>query len=73
MIENARRKKAEEAMLADFIERGGMTAQDNISKGSYFILHDVCYQALRAIPKGTEVKPGTNCAKRDLNEMIGGN
>lgn len=54
-------------------ERTDMTARDNISKGGYFILHDTCYQALRAIPKGTEVIPGANCIKKDLNEMIGGN
>ena len=72
MIENARRKKAEEAMLANYLENGGMKAKDNYPKGTYFILHDVCYQALQSIPKGTEVKPGINAAERNLNELMNG-
>lgn len=50
-----------------------MTARDNISKGSAFILHDVAYRATKAIVKGTAVEPGKNCLKINLDEMIGGN
>lgn len=53
--------------------RTDMTARDNIGKGGYFILHDVAYRALTAIVKGTEVQPGKNCVKVNLNEVIGGN
>ena len=49
-----------------------MTARDNISKGGYFILHDVAYQAVTAIVKGNEVIPGKNCVAVNLNEIIGG-
>lgn len=54
-------------------EKTDMTAMDNIGKGKYFILHDICYLALQAIVKGTEVVPGKNCIKKDLSEMMGGN
>ena len=50
-----------------------MTARDNYPKGSYFIMHDVLYLAIQAIPKGTEVKPGKNCVIKSLNELNGGN
>lgn len=49
-----------------------MTAKMDTSKGQYFILHDVLYQAIRAIPKGSEVKPNDNCVIKQLNEL-GGN
>ena len=49
-----------------------MTAKMDTSKGQYFILHDVLYQAIRAIPKGSEVKPNDNCVVKSLNEL-GGN
>lgn len=50
-----------------------MTVLDDIGKGKYFILHDVCYKALRAIPAGAEAKPGNNCVKVNLNDIVGGN
>lgn len=53
-------------------ERNGNTAKADISNGQYFILHDVCYQAVRAIPKGSEIKPNDNCVTKPLNEL-GGN
>lgn len=52
--------------------RTDMTARDNISKGGYFIMHDVAYQAQTAIVKGAEVIPGKNCVAINLNEIIGG-
>ena len=53
--------------------RTDMSAKDNYPKGCYFIMHDVLYQALRSIPKGTEVKPNENCIAKPLNELNGGN
>lgn len=53
-------------------ERNGNTAKADIGKGQYFILHDVCYQAVRVILKGTEIKPNDNCVVKSLNEL-GGN
>ena len=47
-----------------------MAAKDNYPKGSYFVLHDVVYQATRAIAKGTEVKPGYNCVKKSLEDLV---
>ena len=52
--------------------RTDMTARENYPKSSYFIMHDTLYQAIRAIPKGTQVKPGENCIAKSLNEL-GGN
>ena len=52
--------------------RTDMTARDNITKGGYFILHDVAYQAVAAIVKGTEVVPGKNCVAVNLNDIMGG-
>lgn len=52
--------------------RTDMTVRDNINKGGYFILHDVLYQAIQALPKGTEARPGKNCVAKSLNEL-GGN
>ena len=53
--------------------RTDMRAKEDIPKGNYFILHDVLYQALRAIPKGSLVKPNENCVAKSLNELNGGN
>lgn len=46
-----------------------MTAKDNYAKGAYFVMHDVIYQATRAIERGTEVRPGYNCAKKSLGDL----
>lgn len=50
-----------------------MTVRNDVQKNGYFILHDVCYQALRAIPEGAEAVPGRNCVEVNLNEIMGGN
>lgn len=55
------------------VEKTDMTVLDNVQKGGCFILHDVAYKALQALPKGTWAEPGKNCVKINLNEMIGGN
>ena len=60
-------------LMSEAAFKTDMTSKNNVAKGGYFILHDVCYQAIRAIPKGTEVVPGVNCIQKDINEMIGGN
>ena len=52
--------------------RTDMTVKDNVLKGGYFILHDVLYQALRAIPAGSTAKPNDNCVVKSLSEL-GGN
>ncbi len=54
-------------------QRNDMTVKGNVPKGGLFILHDVIYQAVRALPQGTEAKPGDNCVAKSLNEMNGGN
>lgn len=46
-----------------------MTAKENYSKGTFFIMHDTVYMATRAIVKGTEVKPGYNCATKSLEDL----
>ena len=51
------------------MEMADMSVKDNISKGGYFILHDVVYQATIALPKGTEAKPGQNCTVKSLNDL----
>ena len=50
-------------------ELTSMTAKQNYPKGTYFVLHDVVYQAVRAIEKGTEVKPGYNCIMKSLEDL----
>ena len=50
-------------------ELTSMTAKDNYTKGSYFVLHDIVYQATRAIVKGSEVKPGYNCIQKSLGDL----
>lgn len=47
-----------------------MTAKDDITKGSYFVLHDEIYLAVYAILKGTEIQPGYNCEKITLSDII---
>ena len=54
-------------------EQNNMAVRNDIEKGRYFVLHDICYQALRAIPKGAEAKPGSNCIAVDINDILGGN
>ena len=50
-----------------------MTAKENISKGSYFVLHDVVYRATSAIVRGKEIKQGRNCERATLTEAVGNN
>lgn len=47
-----------------------MIVQENVVKGGCFILHDTIYQALVALPKGTEIKAGKNCIVKNLNDLI---
>lgn len=54
------------------MERNDMRVRDDVGKDKFFILHDVCYQALRAIPEGAEAKPGSNCVEVNLNDIVGG-
>lgn len=55
------------------MERNDMRVRDNVAENQYFILHDICYQAMRAIPEGAEAKPGVNCVTVNLNDIMGGN
>ena len=48
-------------------QQNDMTVKENVPKGGYFILHDVMYQAIQALPKGAEAKPGKNCFVTSLN------
>ena len=61
------RLKSEAEMKTD------MTVNADVPKGGFFILHDVLYQALRAIPSGSKAKPQENCVAKSLNELNGGN
>ena len=56
-------------MREKILELTSMEAKENYSKGAYFVMHDVIYQATRPIVKGTEVKPGYNCAKKSLGDL----
>ena len=56
-------------MREAILELTSMEAKENYSKGTYFVMHDVIYQATRPIVKGTEVKPGYNCAKKSLGDL----
>lgn len=56
-------------MRAKILELTSMEAKENYSKGTYFVMHDVIYQATRPIVKGTDVKPGYNCAKKSLGDL----
>ena len=47
-----------------------MAARDNISQGSYFVLHDEVYQATDPIVKGSEIRPGRNCEKKALDDIL---
>ena len=53
--------------------KSDMTVKNDVPKGGYFILHDMLYQALRAIPAGGKAKPQENCIVKSLNELNGGN
>lgn len=57
-------------MRMKIAELTSMTAKDNIPQGSYFVLHDVIYRATYPIVKGTEIRPGYNCQKKNLDELI---
>ena len=56
-------------MRAAIAELQSMKAKENYAKGAFFVLHDVIYQATRAIVKGTEVKPGVNCVQKSLGDL----
>lgn len=56
-------------MREKILELTSMEAKENYAKGTYFVMHDVIYQATRPIVKGTEVKPGYNCAKKSLGDL----
>lgn len=58
-------------MREKIAELTSMTAKENYSKGTYFVLHDVVYLATRPIVKGTEVKPGINCIKKSYADLKG--
>lgn len=60
-------------MREKIAELTGFTAKDNISKGSYFVLHDEVYLAVDPIVKGTEIRPGRNCVKKTLDDIKEGN
>ena len=55
----------------DYIEPS-MMAEDNIPKQSFFMHNGIVYQATRAIPRGSEIKPNVNCAVKSFNDMVGG-
>lgn len=50
-------------------ERTSMTARENYPQDAIFVLHDVIYQAIKAIPKGAEIVPNLNCIIKNLNEI----
>lgn len=56
----------------DLPETTGMYAQTDIPKGGLFIAHDTVYRATEAILKGAEIRPGRNCDKTTLNEIVEG-
>lgn len=56
----------------DLPETTGMYAQTDIPKGGLFIAHDTVYRATEAILKGAEIRPGRNCDKTTLNEIMEG-
>lgn len=56
-------------MRAAIAELTSMEAKDNYAKGSFFVLHDVVYQATEPILKGKEIKPGRNCIKKSLEDL----
>lgn len=49
-----------------------MTAKDNIARGQYFIMHDEVYLATDPIVKGREIRPGFNCRKKTLDDILKG-
>ena len=58
-------------MREKILELTSMAAKENITRGSYFVLHDVIYRATRPILKGSEIKPGFNCEKKSLEDLTG--
>ena len=54
--------------IADLIS---MNAKDNISEGSYFMIHDEIYLATEPIIKGHTIMPGYNCERKALSDIIG--
>ena len=60
----AQRVEALEAALGD------MTAKDNVPQYGYFVLHDVIYRATIPITKGSTIRPGYNCRKISLTDLI---
>ena len=63
-MDNLKAEMAEQKRLAD-----DMTVKDNISKGGYFVMHDIVYQATTALPIGTEAIPEQNCVVKSLNDL----
>ena len=57
-------------MRAAIADLTAMTAKEDIAKWSYFVLHDEVYRAVSPIRKGTEIRPGYNCEKKTLDEVI---
>lgn len=60
----AKRVEALEAALDD------MTAKDDFPQGGYFVLHDEIYRAAYPISKGSVIRPGYNCERITLTELI---
>ena len=56
-------------MREKITELTSMAAKENYAKGAFFVMHDKVYQATRAIEKGSEVKPGYNCAQKTLEDL----
>lgn len=52
-------------------ELTSMTAKDDIAQGSYFVLHDEVFLATDPIVKGSAIRPGYNCEKKTLSELLG--
>ena len=58
-------------MRAAIAELTSMTAKEDIPKGSYFVLHDEVYLAVKSIEKGSEIRPFYNAEKKTLDDLIG--
>ena len=52
-------------------ELTSMAAKEDIPKGSYFVLHDEVYLAVKSIEKGSEIRPFYNAEKKTLDDLIG--
>ena len=64
------RKMTVQEMREKIAELTSMAAKDNISRGSYFVLHDKVYRATDPITRGSEIIPGYNCENKSLNILI---